>query len=343
MLMASTAQYLEDDFRSYFLDTLEANANHSSTTTLLEYPDPQDISAINPLSLTYDDYPSNLSNGFSLPSVIFRAHPFGSPPTRSNIYHCALNVVLQPPSTAQSNSPNAGTNLPSELEFNGPNSNDIKPRPRRNRAVRSSRQKSSTLSLSSQPNPRSKKRQTIFKQEISEDINMHNHDDDNNEDAADDDTALSDEGSPSKTRRQRALERNRLAASKCREKKKVHHQELEARARSLGEEHEELITTVKILQDQLFAMKSCFLEHVDCGCAGIRDYMRTMVPPMTAESMVLYQALHHDAANDSKGGILQELGAYGTLSIDTTGALAVPNATGTCVDECESQNGTGVD
>jgi bZIP transcription factor len=340
--MASTAQYLEDDFKSYYLDNVEANTNPSSTTTLLEYPDPQSISGIDPSSLTYDDYSSNLSNAFSFPSVTSHVHPFGSPPTRSNIYHCALNVVPQTSSPAQSESPGTSANLPSELEFNEPNGEDIKPRRRRNGAARSSRQKSSTLSISSQRSRTRKKRQTISNGEISEDIEMNNHDNDNDVKAADDDIALSDDGDPSKSRRERALERNRLAASKCREKKKMHHQELEARARRLGEEHEELITTFKILQDQLFAMKSRFLEHVSCGCTGIREYMKTTVRPMTAEGIALYQALGNDAANHSDGAML-EFGAYGRLLIETTDALVVPNATDMGVDQFGPQNDTGVD
>jgi hypothetical protein len=59
-----------------------------------------------------------------------------------------------------------------------------------------------------------------------------------------------------------ALERNRIAASKCRHKKKAHSQLLEARAKRLHEKRENLISKIRTLQEELFVLKRHYLQHI---------------------------------------------------------------------------------
>jgi len=77
--------------------------------------------------------------------------------------------------------------------------------------------------------------------------------------------------------RQALLERNRVAASKCRERKKVFNSELEERSRVMGAENAFLKATEAALRHELLDLKYKCLEHSDCDCKEIRDYMKQQV------------------------------------------------------------------
>ncbi|EEB06678.1 transcription factor Atf21 [Schizosaccharomyces japonicus yFS275] len=74
-------------------------------------------------------------------------------------------------------------------------------------------------------------------------------------------------------KRRRALERNRIAASKCRQKKKQWTQELEATARSASEQSRSLKLLVSQLKDEVLNLKNQLLAHQNCSCEGIRRYL----------------------------------------------------------------------
>ena len=86
-----------------------------------------------------------------------------------------------------------------------------------------------------------------------------------------DDTAIAvgDEG----LKRSRFLERNRVAASKCRTKKKEWTSNLEARARELQAEKNQLALIVGSLRDEVVWLKGELLKHTSCGCEKIREYL----------------------------------------------------------------------
>jgi hypothetical protein len=87
------------------------------------------------------------------------------------------------------------------------------------------------------------------------------------------------------TKRERFLARNREAASKCRQKKKEWAQDLEQKARDLSSQKQMLITYLAMLKNELLMLKCKCLEHSDCGCEGIRDYIKNTVntmPPTNA-------------------------------------------------------------
>jgi hypothetical protein len=67
--------------------------------------------------------------------------------------------------------------------------------------------------------------------------------------------------------RARTLARNRAAAQRCRQRKKVEHGALEAKARTLTKERARLIMMVGSLRDELLSLKGAMLSHA--GCAEI--------------------------------------------------------------------------
>jgi len=77
--------------------------------------------------------------------------------------------------------------------------------------------------------------------------------------------------------RKALLERNRVAASKCRERKKVFNAELEERSRAMGAENAFLKATEAALRHELLDLKYKCLEHSNCNCKEIRDYMKQQV------------------------------------------------------------------
>ncbi len=78
---------------------------------------------------------------------------------------------------------------------------------------------------------------------------------------------------PDEEKRSKFLERNRVAASKCRQKKKEWATNLECRARELQVEREQLSLVVASLKDEVLWLKGQMLKHDDCHCERIRRYL----------------------------------------------------------------------
>ncbi|KAL8952788.1 MAG: hypothetical protein Q9222_001335 [Ikaeria aurantiellina] len=75
-------------------------------------------------------------------------------------------------------------------------------------------------------------------------------------------------------RRSKFLERNRVAASKCRQKKKEWTQNLEARARDLQKDNNSLRMMVDSMRDEMLFIKGEMLKHTTCGCEQIQDWVK---------------------------------------------------------------------
>ena len=74
-------------------------------------------------------------------------------------------------------------------------------------------------------------------------------------------------------KRSKFLERNRVAASKCRQKKKEWTSALEAKARDLQAEKAQLQVMLDGMTAEVMYLKNEMLHHTQCGCSNIRDYM----------------------------------------------------------------------
>lgn len=74
-------------------------------------------------------------------------------------------------------------------------------------------------------------------------------------------------------KRSRFLERNRLAAAKCRTKKKEWTNNLEAAARQASLQTRELHAIVQNLRDEVMQYKTQLMSHQGCECHAIRNYL----------------------------------------------------------------------
>lgn len=74
-------------------------------------------------------------------------------------------------------------------------------------------------------------------------------------------------------KRRRFLERNRVAASKCRQKKKAWMQDLENEAREAQSLSKQLRACVNVLKEEVLQLKNELLKHNTCECVPIRQYL----------------------------------------------------------------------
>ena len=88
-----------------------------------------------------------------------------------------------------------------------------------------------------------------------------------------DQASMSDNNKPEDAKRSKFLERNRVAASKCRQKKKEWTSNLESRARELQNSKNQLAVMVNSLREEVLFLKGELLHHTGCGCTKIRDYL----------------------------------------------------------------------
>lgn len=86
---------------------------------------------------------------------------------------------------------------------------------------------------------------------------------------------------PEDVKRSKFLERNRVAASKCRQKKKEWTQNLETRARELQKNNSILRMEVDSCRQEILFLKGEILKHNSCECAEIQDFIKTGTNPFT--------------------------------------------------------------
>lgn len=75
-------------------------------------------------------------------------------------------------------------------------------------------------------------------------------------------------------KRARFLERNRIAASKCRKKKKIMNQRLEEKSRLLVQQNRFLNATLVKLRGDVLRLKQMVLTHHGCGNPAIEQYLQ---------------------------------------------------------------------
>ncbi len=83
-----------------------------------------------------------------------------------------------------------------------------------------------------------------------------------------------DSNQPDDMRRSKFLERNRVAASKCRQKKKEWTSNLETRARDLQKNNSSFRMMLGSLKDEILFLKSEMLKHTSCGCDQIQSLLK---------------------------------------------------------------------
>ena len=80
---------------------------------------------------------------------------------------------------------------------------------------------------------------------------------------------------PEDVKRSKFLERNRVAASKCRQKKKEWTQNLENRARELQKDNTQLRMVVESCKQEILFLKGEMLKHGQCECESIQTFIKS--------------------------------------------------------------------
>ena len=80
---------------------------------------------------------------------------------------------------------------------------------------------------------------------------------------------------PENVKRSKFLERNRVAASKCRQKKKEWTQNLESRARELQKDNSQLRMIVESYRQEVLFLKGELLKHSQCECESIQAFIKS--------------------------------------------------------------------
>ncbi|KAF8538540.1 Aft1 HRA domain-containing protein, partial [Trichophaea hybrida] len=96
----------------------------------------------------------------------------------------------------------------------------------------------------------------------SDDGEMEDYDDDGQNDTRKDGKKMTDE-----EKRKNFLERNRVAALKCRQRKKQWLANLQAKVEMYGTENDALNATVQSLREEIVSLKTLLLAHKDCPVA----------------------------------------------------------------------------
>jgi hypothetical protein len=84
-----------------------------------------------------------------------------------------------------------------------------------------------------------------------------------------------------RAKRAKFLERNRLAASKCRQKKKEHTQKLEIDYKEQSDKKEQLMAEISRLRSEVLGLKNEVLKHAQCGDEPIKLHLAHMVKKIT--------------------------------------------------------------
>ncbi|PWY92988.1 hypothetical protein BO94DRAFT_357902 [Aspergillus sclerotioniger CBS 115572] len=85
-------------------------------------------------------------------------------------------------------------------------------------------------------------------------------------------------------KRERFLERNRVAANKCRKKKKEHAKQLESRCETVSRQNTLLESEVDHLKGEILSLKNELLRHSQCGDDGIKRHLARMVKQISHRS-----------------------------------------------------------
>ena len=88
-----------------------------------------------------------------------------------------------------------------------------------------------------------------------------------------------------KTRREKSLERNRVAASKCRQKKKEHTAHLESRFKAQWQKKAQLENELSSLRCQILSLKNEVLKHAHCGDGRVGEHLSQMMQQITTHPL----------------------------------------------------------
>ncbi|KAL9005666.1 MAG: hypothetical protein Q9188_001572 [Gyalolechia gomerana] len=110
-------------------------------------------------------------------------------------------------------------------------------------------------------------------------------------------------------RRSKFLERNRIAASKCRQKKKEWTQNLENRAREQAKENQSLRMMLDSLRDEMLFLKTEMLKHTTCSCEEIQVWVKSGAGSLVTSPIVKAEHSPINSAPTSRRGSFSSRGS----------------------------------
>lgn len=135
---------------------------------------------------------------------------------------------------------------------------------------------------------------------------------------------------PEDPKRSKFLERNRVAASKCRQKKKEWTSNLEVRARDMQNSKNQLAVVVGSLKEEVLFLKGELLKHSTCGCTRVREYLNrevaNMSHPVHGLGQLESKASPSGSASASRNASLSERTEMGEEMMSDNGEIATPSA-----------------
>ncbi|KAL8736011.1 MAG: hypothetical protein Q9166_000573 [cf. Caloplaca sp. 2 TL-2023] len=115
--------------------------------------------------------------------------------------------------------------------------------------------------------------------------------------------------SAEEVRRSKFLERNRVAASKCRQKKKEWTQNLEKRARDLQKENQSMRMMMESMRDEMLFIKGEMLKHTTCGCEQIQGWVKSNANSLCTSPAIKTEHSPINSAPASRCGSVSIAGA----------------------------------
>lgn len=139
----------------------------------------------------------------------------------------------------------------------------------------------------------------------------------------------SDDRHQERAKREKFLERNRLAASKCRQKKKEHTLQLESRYKEQADKKEKLMSEIARLRSEILSLKNEVLKHAQCGDEPIKLHLAQMVKKITYNDTAVDLADAADALSSSESAATPKAPAALSFGFDDPLQLDPQAASGT--------------
>ncbi|KAJ1939805.1 hypothetical protein FBU59_004000 [Linderina macrospora] len=143
--------------------------------------------------------------------------------------------------------------------------------------------------------------------------------------ASPDDDENDDSSEEMDEKRRKFLERNRVAASKCRQKKKMWIKELERRAEDATMQNRTLHLAVAQLKEEVIILKTQLLAHRNCGCNAIQQYLQADCGDPLTHAAVASATV--PLPQPMPGTIMQDPAAAAAAAVVAAAATGFPLAT----------------
>jgi hypothetical protein len=150
-------------------------------------------------------------------------------------------------------------------------------------------------------------------------------------------------------KRSKFLERNRVAASKCRQKKKEWATNLDSKARELQMNKDSLSVLANSLKEEVLYLKGEMLRHSGCNCPEIKAYLQNQIGKLAGNTRECTHCKrkqdHHKHSPSKEAGHRRDsVRSNSTAFSPTSSTMATPmdieDSTSTADSQIESDSGS---